>query len=164
MSSSDEKPSSGPESASAPRRNTGRRTDMHAATTSSGEQGTTMIADVVVQKIAGIAAREVPGVNSLGGSGQRAFGAVRERIPGGTTNVGQGVSVEVGETQAAIDFSIVVEYGVSIGELAAGLRQNVITAVERMTSLGVIEVNINVVDIHLPEDDVSEQPAEPRVQ
>lgn len=118
-------------------------------------QGRTTIAASVVQKIAGIAAREISGVHSMGGGVSRAFGAIRERIPGGGTggsNVA-GVQVEVGEKQAAVDLDIVVEYGASIVELARAVRRNVITAVERMTGLEVIEVNIAVNDIHLPETD-----------
>jgi uncharacterized alkaline shock family protein YloU len=61
--------------------------------------------------------------------------------------------VDVGEKQAAVDLDIVVEYGASIVELARAVRRNVITAVERMTGLEVIEVNIAVNDIHLPELD-----------
>jgi uncharacterized alkaline shock family protein YloU len=116
-------------------------------------QGKTTIAASVVQKIAGIAAREISGVYSMGGGVSRAFGAIRERIPGGGTGAGNvaGVQVEVGEKQAAVDLDIVVEYGASIVELARAVRRNVITAVERMTGLEVIEVNIAVNDIHLPE-------------
>jgi uncharacterized alkaline shock family protein YloU len=120
--------------------------------------GKTTIAASVVQKIAGIAAREISGVHSMGGGVSRAFGALRERIPGGgagTTNIA-GVQVEVGEKQAAVDLDIVVEYGASIVELARAVRRNVITAVERMTGLEVIEVNIAVNDIHLPELDLPE--------
>lgn len=119
--------------------------------TLESDQGRTTIADGVVQKIAGIATREVSGVYNLGTGTTRAFGAIRERIPGsGGPAATQGVSVEVGEKQAAIDLDIVVEYGVSIAQLAANIRRNVITAVERMTALEVIEVNIAIDDIHLP--------------
>ena len=83
----------------------------------------------------------------------RAFGALRERIPGGTTNASQGVSVEVGEKQAAVDINVVVEYGVSIADLAKAVRRNVISALERMTGLEVVEVNISVDDVHLPSED-----------
>lgn len=116
-------------------------------------QGRTTIADNVVQKIAGIAARDVSGVYALGGGGARALGALRERIPGGSQSAGQGVSVEVGDREAAVDLDLVVEYGVSIADLAASIRRNVITAVERMTGLSVTEVNVTVNDIHLPSDD-----------
>jgi len=121
-----------------------------ATTTQSTGLGRTQIADVVVSKIAGLATREIGGVFALGGGAARAFGAIRERIPGGTTNASQGVSVEVGQTQAAIDIDLVVEYGVAIADLAAAIRRNVIGAVERMTGLQVVEVNITVNDVHLP--------------
>jgi uncharacterized alkaline shock family protein YloU len=127
-------------------------------------QGKTTIAASVVQKIAGIAAREISGVYAMGGGVSRAFGAIRERIPGGGTGVTNisGVQVEVGEKQAAIDLDLVVEYGASIVDLARAVRRNVITAVEAMTGLEVIEVNIAVNDIHLPElDDGTEVPLAP---
>ncbi|MCO1337820.1 alkaline-shock protein [Kocuria polaris] len=117
------------------------------------EHGTTTIAESVVQKLAGIAAREVPGVYAMGTAARRAINSLSERIPGSQTNVSGGVSVEKGERQAAIDVSIVVEYGVAIADVAEDIRRSVIQAVEHGTSLEVIEVNVNVTDIHLPEDD-----------
>ncbi|MFJ6676477.1 Asp23/Gls24 family envelope stress response protein [Actinosynnema sp. NPDC091369] len=117
------------------------------------EQGRTTIASSVVQKVAGIAAREISGVHAVGGGVSRAFGAIRERIPGAGTASTAGVAVEVGEKQAAVDLDIIVEYGASIVDLARAVRRNVIGQVERMTGLEVIEVNIAVNDIHLPEDD-----------
>jgi len=125
-------------------------------------EGSTTIADTVVSKIAGIAAKEVTGVHSLGGGAARAMGTLRERIPGARTNHSQGVSVEVGETEAAVDLDLVAEYGVSIADLANGIRCNVITAVEQMTGLHVVEVNVSVNDVHLPQDDA--QPAAPQEQ
>ncbi|WP_328453715.1 MULTISPECIES: Asp23/Gls24 family envelope stress response protein [unclassified Amycolatopsis] len=127
-------------------------------------EGATSIADVVVQKIAGLATREIPGVHALGGGAARAFSAIRERIPGATASAGQGVSVEVGEKQAAVDLQIVVEYGVSIADLSRSVRRNVITAVEQMTGLEVVEVNINVGDLHLPSEDEGETTETGRVQ
>jgi uncharacterized alkaline shock family protein YloU len=120
-------------------------------------QGNTTIADGVVQKIAGLAAREVAGVYALGGGAARAFGALRDRIPGATQSIGQGVSVEVGEKQAAVDLDVVTEYGAPIAEVARSIRRNVISAVEGMTGLQVTEVNIAVNDIHLPSDDEGQQ-------
>ncbi|MGW4520986.1 Asp23/Gls24 family envelope stress response protein [Amycolatopsis sp. NPDC004378] len=117
------------------------------------KQGTTTIADTVVRKIAGLAAREISGVYDLGGGAARAFGALRDRIPGASASTGQGVSVEVGEKQAAVDLQILVEYGISIADLARSVRRNVITSIERMTGLQVVEVNISVDDVHLPEDE-----------
>lgn len=116
-------------------------------------QGRTSIADVVVSKIAGIATREVSGVHDLGGGTARAVGQLRDRIPGSRTNLSQGVRVEVGDRQTAIDLDVVAEYGVSIADLAAGIRRNVIDAVERMTGLQVTEVNIVVHDVYLEGDD-----------
>src|SRR4051812_45302693 len=118
-----------------------------------GSRGRTQVMDTVVQKIAGLAAREINGVHKLGGGAAQAFGALRERIPGASTNAGQGVSVEVGETQAAIDLDMSVEYGVAIPDLSGAVRRNVITAIERMTGLEVVEVNVTVNDVHLPSDD-----------
>ena len=69
------------------------------------------------------------------GSGSRGFGAVRERVPGGKSNVSKGVKAEVGEKQAALDIELVVEYGVPIAALASAVRGNVISSVERMTGL-----------------------------
>ena len=128
-------------------------------------QGTTSIADTVVSKIAGIAAKDVAGVYALGGGASRALGAVRERIPGARVNHSQGVSVEVGETQAAVDLDMIAEYGVAIADLASSVRRNVISSIERMTGLQVTEVNISVADIHLPEDDQDDAAdSAPRVQ
>jgi uncharacterized alkaline shock family protein YloU len=120
-------------------------------------QGTTTIADDVVQKIAGLAAREVSGVYALGGGAARAIGALRDRIPGASQSIGQGVSVEVGEKQAAVDLDLITEYGVPIADLARSVRRNVIASVEGMTGLQVTEVNISVNDIHLPSDDEGQQ-------
>lgn len=148
------------------------------SSTPVGEKGKTTIADTVVSKIAGIATREVDGVYDLGGNVQRAVGLLRERIPVGSTNLSQGVSVEVGEKQAAVDLTIIAEYGVAIADLAAGIRRNVIASVERMTGLQVTEVNIAVSDVHIEDDDApataaareltkdrsEQEPAERRVQ
>ncbi|KQQ43936.1 Asp23/Gls24 family envelope stress response protein [Nocardioides sp. Leaf307] len=115
----------------------------------ASEQGRTSIADAVVSKIAGIAARDISGVHALGGGTARAVGALRDRIPGSRTNLSQGVAVEVGERQAAVDLDLVAEYGVSIADLAQAVRRNVVGSVERMTGLEVTEVNITVHDIFL---------------
>jgi uncharacterized alkaline shock family protein YloU len=137
-------------------------TDLVAEGNLSEALGKTTIADTVVSKIAGIATREVAGVYDLGGTAARTVGMIRDRIPGSKTNLSQGVTVEVGEKQAAIDLQIIVEYGVGIADLAQGVRRNVISAVERMTGLEVTEVNIAVSDIHLDgEDDNTTDAAEP---
>ncbi|MFD5805524.1 Asp23/Gls24 family envelope stress response protein [Streptomyces sp. NPDC049936] len=134
------------------------------ATEPAGTRGRTSIADVVVVKIAGMAAREIPGVYDMGGGLSRTIGAVRDRVPGGRPNVGRGVKVEVGERQTAIDLDLVVEYGVPIADLAREVRENVIDAVERISGLEVVEVNITVNDVHLPDDEDPERPVEARVE
>ena len=116
-------------------------------------RGVTTLDDAVVAKIAGMAAREVPGVYDMGNAARRAFSAVADRIPNAQTNVTGGISVSKGETQAAIDVTVVVEYGVSIVEVGNAIRRNVIEQVEGTAGLEVVEVNVNVVDVHLPEDD-----------
>lgn len=120
-------------------------------------RGDTTIEETVVQKLAGIATREVPGVYAMGSSARRAFGAFTERIPGSQTNVSGGVSVEKGERQTAIGVSIVVEYGISIVDISQNIRRSVIQSVEHSTGLEVLEVNVNVTDVHLPGEDQTEQ-------
>ena len=122
------------------------------------DRGATTISEVVVQKVAGLAAREIKGVHALGGGATRALSALRERIPGATASAGQGVSVEVGERQAAVDLEVVVDYGVPIADLAKSVRGNVIAAIEQITGLEVVEVNINVNDVHIPADDDGAEP------
>lgn len=117
------------------------------------EQGITTLEDTVVAKIAGMAAREVPGVYDMGNAARRAFSAVTDRIPNSQTNVAGGIAVEKGETQTAIDVTVVVDYGTSIVQVGNGIRRNIIDQVESTTGLEVLEVNINVVDVHLPQDD-----------
>ncbi|MGW6014932.1 Asp23/Gls24 family envelope stress response protein [Streptomyces sp. NPDC055210] len=120
-------------------------------------RGRTTIADGVVEKIAGLAARDVLGVHAMGSGISRTFGAVRDRVPGGSAkSVTRGVKAEVGEVQTALDLEIVVDYGVSIADVARDVRENVIAAVERMTGLEVVEVNIAVSDVKLPEEEDEE--------
>lgn len=130
------------------------------------DEGQISVADNVVQKIAGKACRETSGVHAMGTSGSRAFGSIRERIPGSSgPNVAQGVGVEVGETEAAIDLDIVVEYGAAIAELGRAIQRNVKRAVERMTGLNVVEVNVAIDDVYLPTtaDDDAQEAAPSRV-
>ena len=128
------------------------------------ERGKTTIADSVVSKIAGIATREIAGVHSMGSGTARAIGAIRDKLPGSgpARGITQGVSVEVGERQAAIDLDFVVEYGVAIPDVAESVRDNVTQRVEGMTGLEVTEVNCTVDDVFLG-DEMQEQ-EEPRVQ
>ncbi len=129
-----------------------------ASAEAPGGSGRTVIEDIVVGKIAGLAAREVSGVYALGGGAARVMGSLRGTFVG-SENVQQGVSVEVGEKQAAVDLSIVAEYGVAIHELAEAIRTNIIRSIERMTGLEVTEVNVTVTDIHLHQEQEQEQGA-----
>ncbi|MGO1320309.1 MAG: Asp23/Gls24 family envelope stress response protein [Galactobacter sp.] len=122
--------------------------------------GTTNIADAVVAKVAGIAARQVKGVYALGGTGARALGALRDAV--NVTDLTQGVSVEVGETQAAADLTIVVDYPEPVHEVAEAVRSAVADAITRLVGLEVVEINIDVTDVHLPDD--SDEDDEGRVQ
>lgn len=112
--------------------------------------GQLTVSQTVVQKIAATAAREVVGVHSLGTGTARSLVPMRDRIPGSAPSTTAGVAVEVGQTQTAIDLDLVVEYGTPITEIARAVRRHVITAVEQLTGLQVVEVNITVDDVNLP--------------
>lgn len=119
-----------------------------------GTSGHTTIADGVVAKVAGIAAREVSGVYALGGGASRTFGAIRDAI--NATDLSQGVKVEVGETQAAVDITIVVDYPTPVQTVASEVRSSVTRAITQLVGLDVVEVNVAVDDVHLPTDDDDE--------
>jgi uncharacterized alkaline shock family protein YloU len=123
------------------------------------ERGTTRIENTVVTKVAAIAARETRGVHDLGGGAARAFGSVSERV-GMSDERSRGVSVDVGEREAAVDLTLVIEYGESIPQVSQAVRENVIKRIEGITGLSVTEVNIVVNDLHFSGDD---EPEEPRV-
>ncbi|KAF1086536.1 Alkaline shock protein 23 [Sporotomaculum syntrophicum] len=101
--------------------------------------GSIRIADDVVRIIAGMAAAEVPGVVGMSSG---VVGGIAEKL--GRKNLSKGVKVEVGEKEAAVDIFIVVEYGSSIPEVAAKIQDAVKGAVEKMTGLTVVEINVNV--------------------
>ncbi|GAA4917758.1 putative alkaline shock family protein YloU [Stackebrandtia albiflava] len=138
-------------------RSQGRRSDSGSGSRLTTESGNTSIADNVVSKIAGLAAREIPGVQSMGGGMARRMGQLRSLVPGGNQTLDQGVSVEVGEREAAVDLDIVTWYGQSIVEVAEAVRSNVINRIEAMTGLKVVEVNINVDDVYVEGDDDGEK-------
>ncbi len=127
------------------------------------DKGRTTIADSVVAKIAGIATREIAGVHDMGSGAARTMGALRDRLPGSTrTNMSRGVSVEVGERQAAVDVDIICEYGVRIVDVADAVRRNITDRVQNMTGLEITEVNIAVDDVFTGED--KPEPPPERVQ
>jgi uncharacterized alkaline shock family protein YloU len=109
-----------------------------------------IIEDIVVQKIAGIAAQEVEGIQ-MGGGTAAAIGGFLDSVTGGGGTT-RGVSVQVGEEEAAVDLTLAVEYGRQVPQVSEAVRHNVINRVENMTGLRVVEVNITVNDVLLPEE------------
>ena len=126
-------------------------------------RGATTVVDGVVAKIAGIAIQEIDGVHALGGGAARALGTLREKV--GQKDLTQGVSVEVGQTQVAVDVTLVVEYPHPLQQVADNARDAVYSAVEDLVGMEVTEVNITITDIHVPSDDEDADDAErePRV-
>lgn len=110
--------------------------------------GRTVIADPAAVKIAAVAARSVPGVYSLGAGPGRALGALRDAVGG--AEPAQGVRVEIGQTQVAVDVSLVAEYGYPLNRLADAVRVAVYAAVSDLVGLEVIEVNVEICDVHVP--------------
>ncbi|MFF1359824.1 Asp23/Gls24 family envelope stress response protein [Streptomyces sp. NPDC058297] len=153
-----------PEASSAESTGEGARKNAGVKRGDPGTRGQTTIADGVVEKIAGMAARDVVGVHAMGSGISRAFGTARERVPGTTKSVSRGVKVEVGETQTAIDLEIIIDYGVSITNVAGAVRESVISAVEWMAGLEVVEVNIAVSDVKLPDEEEEEEEEQTRLR
>ena len=124
----------------------------------SSDRGSTNISDTVVHKIAGIAAQEVEKVQVGGGTAAAVtgfLGSVSGAVTGSSSGGGSptsGVSVEVGQEEAAVDLTMAIEYGVSIPQITEAVRRNVINRVENLTGLGVTEVNIVVNDVQFPEE------------
>ncbi|MBQ9267093.1 MAG: Asp23/Gls24 family envelope stress response protein [Clostridia bacterium] len=117
------------------------------------------ISDDVVAIIAGMAASEVKGVSSMNGG---LVGGISEVF--GKKNFAKGVKVQVGEKEVIIDLFITVEYGCRIPDIAWEIQNKVKTAVENMTGLSVVEVNIHVQGVNMPKEvkkeKVKEEPAE----
>jgi len=126
-------------------------TPLGATTVATGK---TVIVDPVIAKIAGIAAREVPGVFALGGGAARLVGSIRDAI--GNTDLSQGVKVEVGETEVAADVTIVVEYPLPLQQVADQVRAAVAAAITDLIGMQVAEINVTVTDVHIPGDDDTE--------
>jgi uncharacterized alkaline shock family protein YloU len=104
----------------------------------------------VVSKIAGIAAQEVDGIRMGSGASQTASNLLGSITGGGSSSQTQGVSVEVGQEEAALDLTLTAEYGKSIPQLAEAVRRNVSNRVESLVGLRVTEVNITVQNIFFP--------------
>ena len=114
--------------------------------------GTIRIADEVVSIIAGLAATEVEGVAGMSGG---IAGGIAEIL--GRKNFSKGVKVEVGEKEAAIDLYIIVKYGVRIPDIALNVQEAVKAAIENMTGLSTVEVNVHVEGVGFPEDVKTEE-------
>jgi uncharacterized alkaline shock family protein YloU len=126
-----------------------------AAPKAGTSRGSTTIADGVVAKIAGIATQDIPGVYALGGGAARALGSIREAV--GQKDLTQGVSVEVGQTQVAVDVTLVVEYPHPLQKVADDVRDAIYAAIEDTVGMEVTEVNVAITDIHVPSDDDAEK-------
>jgi uncharacterized alkaline shock family protein YloU len=121
------------------------------------ERGATSISDSVVSKIAGIASQEVDGIR-MGSGGSQAVSGLLGSITGGSSgSQTQGVSVEVGQEEAAIDLTLTAEYGKSIPQLAEAVRRNVANRVESLVGLRVNEVNITVSNIFFPQQEAEQE-------
>jgi len=111
----------------------------HNLETGQSQIGSIRIADEVVAIIAGLAATEVKGVAGMSGG---LAGGIAEML--GRKNLSKGVKVQVGEKEAAIDLYVVIEYGTNIPEISTEVQKNVKRAIENMTGLTVVEVNVHV--------------------
>jgi uncharacterized alkaline shock family protein YloU len=121
------------------------------------EMGAVRIANEVVGIIAGLSATEVQGVAGMSGG---IAGGIAEML--GKKNLSKGVKVEVGEKECAVDLYVIVNYGVEIPAVAWQIQENVKRAIETMTGLHVIEVNVHVLGVHFPQVVVEEK--EPEVK
>ncbi|HEY0828193.1 MAG TPA: Asp23/Gls24 family envelope stress response protein, partial [Bacilli bacterium] len=93
--------------------------------------------------IAGLATIEVAGVAGMSGG---IAGGIAELL--GRKNLSKGVKVEVGQREAAVDVFIIIEYGYRIPEVANEIQRNVKNAIDSMTGLHVVEVNVHIHDVH----------------
>ena len=119
-------------------------------------ENTIKISDDVVSIIAGKAVSEVEGVSSMAGG----FAGGITEVLSGKKNFSKGIKVEVGEKETKIDVNIIVEYGTRIPDIAFEIQNRVKKAVENMTGLKVLEVNVHVQGVHTPDDDEKENTQE----
>ena len=117
-----------------------------------GSLGSIRIADEVVGIIAGLAATEIDGIAGMSGG---LVGGIAEML--GKKNFAKGVKVEVGEREAAVDLYIIVKYGVRIPDVALSVQENVKQAIESITGLSVVEVNIHVQGVGFPDAEKREE-------
>ena len=131
------------------------KTTTSVQSTPAQNRGRTTFSDTVIETIAGLAAREVPGVYKRG---QGVLGDAVARVTG-TAGTSRGVHAEVGRKETAIDIDLVVEYGFNVHETASKVRDKIAARVEEMTNLVCKEVNIAISDIHY---ESAEEPAPSR--
>lgn len=118
------------------------------------QSGTVRISDDVVATLAGLAALETPGIAAMSGGISEGWA---KRLSG--KNVQRGVTVEVGEKEAAIDLRVIVHYGVAIHDVCWQLQERVKEAVQTMTGLNVVEVNVKVEGVQFHEEEAEEPPS-----
>jgi uncharacterized alkaline shock family protein YloU len=114
--------------------------------------GTIEIAPEVIEVIAGLATVEVDGVAGMSGG---ISSGIAELL--GRKNLSKGVKVEVGQREAAVDVSIIVQYGRRIPEISTEIQRNVKRSIETMTGLNVVEVNVHIHDVHFKAGDKPEE-------
>ena len=119
-----------------------------------GGTDTIKIANDAIATYAGIAVSEVQGVYGMAGT----FSGITEALSG-KKNPTRGIKVDVEEKNAKIDVNIIVEYGARIPDVAFEIQSKVKSAVENMTGLKVLEVNVHVQGVHAPieKEDVKEE-------
>ena len=116
------------------------------------ENSNIKIADDVIAVIAGAAASEVPGVSSMAGG----FAGGISEVFSGKKNFAKGIKVEAGEKETKIDVNIIVEYGVRIPDVAFEIQNRVKKAVEGMTGLKVVDVNVHVQGVNTDVNNIEE--------
>jgi uncharacterized alkaline shock family protein YloU len=119
----------------------------------SVQNGSVRISDDVVATIAGLAAMETPGIAAMS---EGISEGLAKRLSG--RNAQKGVTVEVGQVEAAIDLRVIVQYGSNIQAVCRELQENVRDAVENMTGLRVVEVNVKVEGVAFREEEPAEEP------
>jgi len=123
------------------------------------ELGSIKVADEVVAIIAGLAATEIKGVAGMSGG---VSAGIVEML--GRKNLAKGVKVEVGEKEAAIDLFVIIEFGARIPDVAQQIQRNVKNAVESMTGLKVVEINIHVQGVAFEKPDAKDDEHSSRVR
>ena len=124
------------------------------------DMGKIEVAPEVIEVIAGLATVEVEGVAGMSGGISSGIGELL-----GRKNLSKGVKVEVGQREAAVDVSVIVQYGRRIPDISAEIQRNVKRSIETMTGLGVVEVNVHIHDVHFkPAEKTEEEESPARVR